>query len=483
MPTDSAAKTGKSKGVRGIRRLHSHSQDRPAIMSRYDSDTEAMLPAGARGRLYDLFAQIEKEFEALYAENIALRDQVDILSERVETCSTAEKTPSEAHDATDSGAKPKRSASQISQKIKTTYKASTSKIVSSFRTASSAYSLIQNFRGHRDGVWEVGVSRPGVKIIGTASADHTAKLWCTETGICLLNYLGHQGSVNAIRFNPSSDLVVTTSGDQTAHIWKAQVNLPSHDLIKSHSSGEDDVEGSEKEDMADDLGDQVTELTTLRVPMLELTGHMGVVMSADWMTGGDQVITASWDRLAILHDAETGEQISNLTGHDQELTDVRTHPSQRLVVTSSKDTTFRLWDFRERNMLVSVFQGHTQPVTTAVFAGAEKVVSGSDDRTVKIWDLKNMRSPIATIRSDSAINRLSVSPTQNTIAIPHDNRHIRLYDISGNRIGRLPRNSRQGHTKMVCSVAWDEENPVCNLFSCGFDRQVLGWHINLQPKE
>lgn len=59
----------------------------------------------------------------------------------------------------------------------------------------------------------------------------------------------------------------------------------------------------------------MTELTTLRAPMVELTGHMGVVMSADWMTGGEQVITASWDRLAILHDAETGEQISNLTGN------------------------------------------------------------------------------------------------------------------------------------------------------------------------
>ena len=47
-------------------------------------------------------------------------------------------------------------------------------------------------------------------------------------------------------------------------------------------------------------------------------------------------------------------------GHDQELTNVCTHPSQRLVVTSSKDTTFRLWDFRDPSMKVNVFQGHTQ---------------------------------------------------------------------------------------------------------------------------
>jgi len=47
-------------------------------------------------------------------------------------------------------------------------------------------------------------------------------------------------------------------------------------------------------------------------------------------------------------------------GHDQELTDVRAHPTQRLAVTSSKDTTFRLFDMRDPNLLVNVFQGHSQ---------------------------------------------------------------------------------------------------------------------------
>jgi hypothetical protein len=61
-------------------------------------------------------------------------------------------------------------ASQISQKIKTTYKASTSKLVSSFRTTSPAYAQVRNYRGHRDGVWEVSVSRAANQVLGTASA-------------------------------------------------------------------------------------------------------------------------------------------------------------------------------------------------------------------------------------------------------------------------------------------------------------------------
>ena len=50
-------------------------------------------------------------------------------------------------------------------------------------------------------------------------------------------------------------------------------------------------------------------------------------------------------------------------GHDQELTHVCAHPTQELLVTSSLDATFRLWDFRAPPIhSVNVFQGHTLKV-------------------------------------------------------------------------------------------------------------------------
>ena len=73
------------------------------------------------------------------------------------------------------------------------------------------------------------------------------------------------------------------------------------------------------------------------------------------------------------------------TGHDQELTHVCAHPKQQLLVTSSLDATFRLWDFRAPPIhSVNVFQGHTKAVNSAVFSLRENVVSGSDDHTVKV---------------------------------------------------------------------------------------------------
>lgn len=33
------------------------------------------------------------------------------------------------------------------------------------------------------------------------------------------------GSINSIKFHPNKDLALTSSGDQTTHIWQAAVNL------------------------------------------------------------------------------------------------------------------------------------------------------------------------------------------------------------------------------------------------------------------
>jgi len=37
---------------------------------------------------------------------------------------------------------------------------------------------------------------------------------------------------------------------------------------------------------------------------------------------------------------------------------------------------------------------------------------------------------------------------------------------------------------MVCSTAWnDDSNSMCNLFSAGFEKHVLGWSVKTNDKE
>uniref|UniRef100_A0A672H8Z0 WD repeat-containing protein 37 n=1 Tax=Salarias fasciatus TaxID=181472 RepID=A0A672H8Z0_SALFA len=509
MPVESgssAARQAKQKRKShslSIRRTNSTEQERSGLQRDVLEGQDSKLPLPLRTNLLDLFSQIEREFENLYIENLELRREIDTLNDRL----AGEGTALEGADLAKGALKTKasHSTSQLSQKLKTTYKASTSKIVSSFKatTSRAVCQLVREYVGHRDGIWDLSVTRTQPVVLGTASADHTAMLWSIETGKCLLKYTGHQGSVNSIKFHPTEQMALTASGDQTAHIWRYLVQLPTPQPVADISvTGrnstvslterrrlllpppqqtpcEDDVDFSDKDD-ADGEAEGPADCPSLRVATTTLRSHQGVVIAADWLVGGKQVVTASWDRAANLYDVETSELVHSLTGHDQELTHCCTHPTQRLVVTSSRDTTFRLWDFRDPSIhSVNVFQGHTDTVTSAVFTVGDNVVSGSDDRTVKVWDLKNMRSPIATIRTDSAVNRISVSTNHKVIALPHDNRQVRLFDMSAVRLARLPRSNRQGHQRMVCCSSWCEENSTCNLFTCGFDRQAIGWNINI----
>ncbi|XP_064111734.1 WD repeat-containing protein 37-like isoform X2 [Macrobrachium nipponense] len=486
MPQDAlGSKSSGKKRAGGVPRVRSHTD---AELQYYrDQDHDIILPASFRARLHDLFLHIEKEFEALYTENLALQEKVENLTERLERESMiGERTigNDENDAASTKGVLKNKLSGPSSQKVKAANKlrVQTSKIVSSFKNDSVSCRMVREYVGHRDGVWDVAVSRGGTPVIATASADQTACIWGIDGGRNLLQYTGHSGSVNSVKFHPSQDLILSASGDHSAHIWQAAITP---DQLRVHSS-EDEVDGSDREDEDDGGGigggGRLSDgggAASLRTPLRELTGHTSVVIAADWLPGGDQAITAAWDRTANLYDAHTGELLSQLIGHDQELTHCCSHPMQRLVVTASKDTTFRLWDFREPIHSVSVFQGHTESVTSVSFTREDKVVSGSDDRSVKVWDVKNMRSPLATIRLDSPVNRLAVSST-NVIAIPHDNRHVRLYDLSGNRLARLPRSNRQCHRRMVCSVAWGDDSlgARCNLFTAGFDRVVYGWNIN-----
>ncbi|XP_017912831.1 PREDICTED: WD repeat-containing protein 37 isoform X3 [Capra hircus] len=507
MPTESgscsAARQAKQKRKShslSIRRTNSSEQERTGLPRDMLEGQDSKLPSSVRSTLLELFGQIEREFENLYIENLELRREIETLNERL----AAEGQAIDGAELSKGQLKTKasHSTSQLSQKLKTTYKASTSKIVSSFKTTTSraVCQLVKEYIGHRDGIWDVSVARTQPVVLGTASADHTALLWSIETGRSLAKYTGHVGSVNSIKFHPSEQLALTGNylwapllflGTSQKNLLKSSRSLvipQGVDLAGSHPCssvcwqqlcGEDEVECSDK-DEPDADADPSSDCPTIRAPLTSLKSHQGVVIAADWLVGGKQAVTASWDRTANLYDVETSELVHSLTGHDQELTHCCTHPTQRLVVTSSRDTTFRLWDFRDPSIhSVNVFQGHTDTVTSAVFTVGDNVVSGSDDRTVKVWDLKNMRSPIATIRTDSAINRINVCVGQKIIALPHDNRQVRLFDMSGVRLARLPRSSRQGHRRMVCGSAWSEDHPVCNLFTCGFDRQAIGWNINI----
>ncbi|CAB4055608.1 WD repeat-containing protein 37 [Lepeophtheirus salmonis] len=440
-------------------------ENQGTYFTHHHQQTYPGLPPKAKARLYSLFKELEKEFDALYMENASLRHKVSELEKEDKL-----EEPDDKNNVLKSFTK--NTAFKTRHKLK----AHTSKIVSSFKTPSVSCSLIGKFKAHRDGLWDVDVSCfNNFPVIGTASVDKNG-----------------------------SYLVMTASGDGTAHVWRRSIgngnpslasssnnNNNSNNIINNSSNPPSGYFVYSSGDDSESSDEGLLTLTSLhnrivKNPVTSLTGHSGTVISCQWF-GDSQAVTASWDRTGNLYDINAGGVlIQTLAGHDDELTHVTCHPTKRLIATSSRDSTFRLWDFRETIHSVSVFQGHTESVTCAVFARSDQIVSGSDDRSVKVWDLRNMRAPTINIQTSSPVNRLS-----GIIAIPHDNRHIVLYDLNtpSQKLLRLPREFSKSHHRLVTAAKWACTNPEmdyqwkckANLFTTGFDRLALGWCIKGVP--
>ncbi|CAF0802545.1 unnamed protein product [Didymodactylos carnosus] len=446
------------------------------------------LPDTSKYRLRHLLTQIEKEFENVLIENVHLRKELDrytstttpsasnfnnnnhqkdIVSPHAPTISVDDHLINASKKSVSSGLR----ASNFLPMIRN--RAISKSIVNTIRNQTTNVSHLQDLlysssNEHKDVIWDVQLSpHAQQQFYCSASADSTAIIWARKTGRPLIQYTGHTGSVNSCRFHSdiSRSLILTCSGDQELHIWT---------LGQQFYSGQDEQTGlDDSYELQDELqpppSSSFSYIHKIRSPLLTLKCD-DVISCADWLQQ-DQIVSASWDRSAILWQADTGTPIRTLYGHDGELTHVCCHQSKPFVITSSRDATFRLWDCRQPVHSVQIFHGHIKTVNCALFIGNERVVSSSDDEFVHIWDQRNIRSALVSIDCNSPCNRLSYA--QDIIAVPLDNRDIRLYSTQGEKLYA----QRRQHLRAVECTALTIQADYSLLLSGSLDRNINGWNI------
>src|SRR5206468_6202816 len=73
------------------------------------------------------------------------------------------------------------------------------------------------------------------KLVVTASADKTARVWDRAARTSVGEPLIHDALVNCARFSPDGQRVVTSTVNRTFRVWDAQSGLPLSDTLQSET--------------------------------------------------------------------------------------------------------------------------------------------------------------------------------------------------------------------------------------------------------
>jgi WD40 repeat protein len=201
-------------------------------------------------------------------------------------------------------------------------------------------------------------------------------------------------------------------------------------------------------------------------------GGNGAVERIAVTADGRRIISASPDKTLKVWDLTSGQLLSTLEGHTDEVTGVAVTADGRWVISASHDYTLKVWDLAS-GQLARTLKGHTNAVNgLAVTADGRWAVSASYDGTLKVWDVSSGQ----IVRTFEVHTNLvcPVAVTANgrwIVSASADDLTLKVWDVSSGQIVR----TLEGHTSLVTSVTVTADDQWA--VSASADHTLKIWNI------
>ncbi|WP_016952075.1 caspase family protein [Anabaena sp. PCC 7108] len=246
---------------------------------------------------------------------------------------------------------------------------------------------VTKFQAHKDIINAVSFSNDG-KILATASADKTVKIWNSQNYQLLKTITGHQNRVTSISFSPDNQMLASGSADKTIKLWR----LADGKLLKTFTGHTDEVTSvdfsPDSQMIVSGSFDNTVKLWRIDGTLVrDCIGHSLAISSVKFSPDGKIIAAASWDNSIKIWNVATGKLINTFSGHNDGVTSLSFTTDSQILASGSADHTIKLWNV-ETGALIKTLLGYPNQINSISFSSDNKIlVSGGKNAGVMVWDL------------------------------------------------------------------------------------------------
>ena len=184
--------------------------------------------------------------------------------------------------------------------------------------------------------------------------------------------------------------------------------------------------------------------------------------------------SSSTDATIKLWNIETGEEIHRFLGHNGEVRDIDFSPDGKRLVSGASDRLLKIWE-SETGRELATLEGHENAVLSVAFSppDGKYIASGSMDNTIRLWDAETWEELQVYRGHEDKVWSVDFSPDGKLLVSGSWDGTVRLWPVPNSESVAME-NSGRLLAKLETLVFSVEFSPDGKLIAVGLAEQLLG---------